>query len=589
MFDVYINYKGNKILVHSRQSSPQLPHLVSGSLVQGINTADSFSFDILPFNNGFDFLVQYATEISVINVKKNEEIFDGRVLDIKDSMNDDGTILKNVVCESSLGFLQDSLQPYLNPRNWTRKELLLFILNNHNSQVEEQKQIFLGDITVTGIDENIYIGLQRQNSFEAIKEKLIDKIGGEIRIRKENNKRYLDYADKFGSYVETPIKIKVNMKNLSKEDELNSIITRLYPYGAKIEDEENLENTDNDNRVDITSVNNGIPYIEDKTAIEVYGIIEGTHNWDDVTLPKNLLSKATEYLNENNRIKRKYSINSLDLSLINKKYDEIDVYNYYPVKNNYLNVDENLRVIKKTTNILNPTEFSVELGDTTKSILDMQIEERNKYRDLTNSVIEIQSNYVTNEKLNDTKREINNTISQIEDDINLSVSEKYVSKTDFEDFQEENNSNIDIRTDSILEEVSKTQTILDQLADDTNNNMQRIEESFLSLQTATQQRFEVVQAIIDGGVETLKNKLVIIDIDGIKVATNESALSVLITNEKFVINRYDMPLAEFSNEGAILDNLVVRNYLTEGYHRVEKTNESGEKRTRFFYMGDDME
>ena len=81
--------------------------------------------------------------------------------------------------------------------------------------------------------------------------------------------------------------------------------------------------------------------------------------------------------------------------------------------------------------------------------------------------------------------------------------------------------------------------------------------------------------------------MVTIDIDGIKVATNESAISTLITNDSFVIKNYDDLLAQFNNDGAVLDNLTVRKYLTAGCHRREKfqDEETGEWRTGEFYVG----
>ena len=43
--------------------------------------------------------------------------------------------------------------------------------------------------------------------------------------------------------------------------------------------------------------------------------------WDDVTLPENLLIKAKEYLQENNKIKKKHKIDALDLSIIGLDVD----------------------------------------------------------------------------------------------------------------------------------------------------------------------------------------------------------------------------------------------------------------------------
>ena len=98
--------------------------------------------------------------------------------------------------------------------------------------------------------------------------------------------------------------------------------------------------------------------------------------------------------------------------------------------------------------------------------------------------------------------------------------------------------------------------------------------------------FRIVN-IENDGVTKVENTLVTIDIDGIKVATNESAISTLITNDSFVIKNYDDLLAQFNNDGAILDNLTVRKYLTAGCHRREKfqDEETGEWRTGEFYVG----
>ena len=98
--------------------------------------------------------------------------------------------------------------------------------------------------------------------------------------------------------------------------------------------------------------------------------------------------------------------------------------------------------------------------------------------------------------------------------------------------------------------------------------------------------FKIVN-IENNGVTKVQNTLVTIDIAGIKVATNESAISTLITNSSFIIRRYDDTLAQFNNDGAMLDNLTVRKYFTAGSHRRERfqDEETGEWRTGEFYVG----
>ena len=76
-------------------------------------------------------------------------------------------------------------------------------------------------------------------------------------------------------------------------------ITALIPLGAKKKttDEEGNE-VESDERVDITSVNDGLNYIYDDAAVKEIGWIWATEVWDDVTLPGNLLRKAKARLAE---------------------------------------------------------------------------------------------------------------------------------------------------------------------------------------------------------------------------------------------------------------------------------------------------
>ena len=114
---------------------------------------------------------------------------------------------------------------------------------------------------------------------------------------------------------------------------------------------------------------------------------------------------------------------------------------------------------------------------------------------------------------------------------------------------------------------------------------------------SVQTQINQINTNLENGVERVKNTLVTIDINGIQVSTNLSKVSTLITNDSFKIipvNNPDEPLAFFGydeTEGrskSEMDNLTVKNYLTAGYHRQEKFEPDGEKRTGWFYVGGDI-
>lgn len=127
------------------------------------------------------------------------------------------------------------------------------------------------------------------------------------------------------------------------------------------------------------------------------------------------------------------------------------------------------------------------------------------------------------------------------------------------------------------------QRILD-LTQRTNSVEQRI--------TSTEASIEVIEQQVVAGQQSLRNNLVLIDINGISVSTNVSAISTLMTNEKFEIKMSGGgTLAYFGYDSstnstkAEMANLTVDNYLIAGYHRVEKIKINGENRTGYFYVG----
>lgn len=416
--------------------------ITSGSIKQGINSIDSFSFSVLSNNIGFNMLREFKTLINVYNEKRGIYEFEGRVLTCNPSMSDKGLISKSIVCESVLGYLQDVEQEYVYEQNWTGLELLTHLLNYHNANCEEEKHFYPGNVFT---DENIYVGIQRETTWKCITEKIINKIGGEIQVRKEDGKRYIDIVEERGTTKVTSIELRKNMKSITKSSDPSSYITRLVPLGAKLTNEEGNETED---RIDITSVNDGLDYIDDVIAIEKFGIIKKYQTWDDVHEPSILKTKAENFMSENNKVLQKFSISYVDLALLGIDIDYIDVANYYPVKNELLGIDDKLRVITKTIDIINQTSTSVEIGDNFKTLSDLEIEKENKLNQSINTIEKIESNYVTNQGISNVSNELYSYIDQTSSQIQSSISQTYTSKSEFEQYQESVSTQFTQQSDS---------------------------------------------------------------------------------------------------------------------------------------------
>lgn len=230
----------------------------------------------------------------------------------------------------ALSFLADTILPQQEWHDMSPREMLDAWLQLHNNQVEDRKKIYIGVVTIHDSNDSLYRITDRENTLEAIREKLVDRLGGYLRLRHEEDKLYLDWINiqEYGKYCEQPIQFGENLLDYSETMTADDVITALIPLGAAIEQEtdENASEFERlEKNVDITSVNDGKDYIYSKEAVENFGWVWRTEKWDDVSVPANLLKKATEFLTSNQYESLVISLTAVDLSLFGQDYDSFDI------------------------------------------------------------------------------------------------------------------------------------------------------------------------------------------------------------------------------------------------------------------------
>lgn len=398
MYEVKIINDINETIINAVSTSSEAPR-ITGQCKFGINTIDSFTFNILPDNGGYNLIKDLKTLVEVNNIKTNKNEFRGRVLIQTPKMNSSGLLTKSITCESELGYLMDSVQSYGEYHDISVRSFLELIIDNHNKQVSKDKYFTVGEVNVIDNNDSLYRYLSYDKTLDTIKDKLIDRLGGELRVRHENGVRYLDYIQTIGEKKDTEIVLARNLITIEQERDPSEIITRLVILGPKLEDSEE--------RLTVASINNGLNYIDDEEAIAEFGIIADTVTFDDVNIVENLLSKGKEYLKENNKIKKKHKINALDLSLIGLDVTSFEVGNTYRVVNPLMNIDEDLRVIEKTLDINSPQSSSLSIGDKFEDIKDYQLDNIATAKEVKTVKETVQT---TVSALNSVSVELNNTV-----------------------------------------------------------------------------------------------------------------------------------------------------------------------------------
>lgn len=350
MHTVTIKNGVEKTTIHS----DNLDRISGGKIVKAVNAVDSFTFTIYPDNAGYNKLKPLTTSVTVTDDSTGKDIFIGRVLKCPDSMDEQGLICKSVTCEGRLGWLYDSVQPYAEYKVVGIRTVLSSFLSKHNAQVGTDKRIELGQVTVTASNNYTYTA-NWDKTMNVIADKLIGKFGGEIQLRDKDGKVYIDYLEHIGHGTDTKIELAVNLKTISREIDETSVITRLYPLGAK--------QTDSEKRLTIGSVNGGKDYIEDSALVAKYGVISGTQTWDDVTQASILKTKATAFLKSANKTKKQYKITAVDLSTIDMNFEQFELGCWYRVVNPLMGIDEDLRIIGITINLDSPEQSELTFGD----------------------------------------------------------------------------------------------------------------------------------------------------------------------------------------------------------------------------------
>ncbi|MDN6291072.1 MAG: phage tail protein [Tetragenococcus koreensis] len=371
----------------------------SDSLKPSINEIGTFNFTIYPNNPGWGKIQPFTTLIKVEDVPHDFVVFEGRILQPTTDQGDDRVLSESYLCEDEKGFLHDSVQSWEKfTGNRTAEQLFRKAIATHNEQVEDYKRFEIGIIDMPDLSDNVRFMDDTKSTFDNISDKLLesDNIGGELRIRKEGNVRYIDWLQAIGEDRDTPIRLRKNLLEMTKDLDPTDVITMFFPRGERIEDDEENQNQSKP-RLTIASVNNGREYLmAEQALIDEFGIQGGSETWDEVTQANILKTRGQQFLDRQLVATGKFTLDVIDLSLLNLDPDRFWLGNTYPVNNPLMNIDERLRVVDMNIKINAPQETELNFGDKELTLSQYQrslTKEREQMR-IVQDRVRMQSNRV---------------------------------------------------------------------------------------------------------------------------------------------------------------------------------------------------
>lgn len=152
----------------------------------------------------------------------------------------------------------------------------------------------------------------------------------------------------------------------------------------------------------------------------------------------------------------------------------------------------------------------------------------------------------------------------------------------------ENISDLTIETGNIKASVSETTKQLNDGFDNINktmkDNMDIIQSQQASMELTSSGLQVQIDSINNNGVSIVKNTLVEINQEGIKVSKDDEFNS-LLDNTGVYLKSYDKTIASYTKDGATMYNLTVQNEAIIGNLRCLSVDVNGEKRTHIHWIG----
>ncbi len=384
--------------------------LAAANLLVELNKTGSFKFTVYSDNSRYEFIKKRTSIVTVYN--EDRRLFRGRVLNVKKGFYNQ----LQVTCEGELAFLLDStVRPY--EFKGSVEELFQFYINSHNAQMDEARKFKAGRCTVTDPNDYIVRANTGVNGYpktlDEMKEKLVEKLGGYLWSREEPDGIYIDYLEDFETMNSQTVEFAKNLLDFEETIKGQDIVTAIIPLGAKLKDENGEEI---DERLTISSVNDGVDYVYSPEAVEKYGYIFETVTWDEVTLPENLLRKGKEELQNHINLTRTIELQAVDLHNMNLDIQSFGLGNYTKVISKPHDFNEMLLTRKLDINLLDPSDGSLTLGDERVTFVDKQVETSNKINQTIKTVEKITSDYEVN------KEKVEKRIESIENKLTLELT-----------------------------------------------------------------------------------------------------------------------------------------------------------------------
>ena len=407
-------YVDDRLIYDSRMKSTAVLGLKAKL---GLNKGGAATIILPPNHAAYNSFTSYR---SVVEIYRDKVLrFRGRAL----YPTDDFMLNRTITCEGERCFLHDGIhRPYT--YNDTPANIFSAVIGLYNAQVEAFKQFVVG--TISGIStEAIVLESEEAEPFSTTVDKLVELCGGYIVFTTNTEgQRVINWYESVNFSNSQTIEFGKNLLDFSRTTSNSDLATVIIPYGAK--------NENTGERLNITSVNGGLDFIQDDEAVALRGIIAKAVYWDEITSAEALLGKAQQYLNNSKNIIASLELTAIDLSLLDKNIDSFMVGDIIKVLSKPHGIEDmDYQLTEQDIDFLHPQNDRILLGKSISSLTGTDVASAKKNDDTIKRLNRaIRSDYTVNTDalIEEVKHEVSSLIQQTNDSLKSEVSEQYATQ-----------------------------------------------------------------------------------------------------------------------------------------------------------------
>lgn len=334
--------------------------VLNPKLMLEVNKAGSLKFDIPVGSVMYGKLNKLSTTIEVR--QGNEPIFRGRLLNTRRSFNK--TI--SCYCEGFLSWLNDIVfLPMSETFSGQARDLLKLYLERYNSRALDNRKI---QYVYSDVSAKITIKTEdHSTAWNDIKTVLVDGVGGYLVPYLTEEMTGLQWLSTYGTTTSQIIRFGENLLDFEEYIDAANVFTAVRPLGAKDE---------NGDRIGLTG---GSSFVWDTAAMAMFGRIERTAFFDEITDPAKLRTAGEEYLRTGLQAAVSLKLKAADLHLLNADTEKLRVGNAVRVISVPHEVDAYFACTKGDIDLSHPGRSVYTFGATQRTISELTDSGYNKY------------------------------------------------------------------------------------------------------------------------------------------------------------------------------------------------------------------